>query len=81
MDLTKEERLEKAYDIFNELFNLDLKSFSPEKKRIAVDELNNRLKKAIKEEKEKQEKINNEIILARNNIIELLQELKLEPIE
>lgn len=75
MNLTIEERQEKALNFFKEKFDINLQEFSPQQAKVIIDEINEHLTKLIETEQEKTKKLNLEILIKSDEIVELTQEL------
>ena len=70
-----EQRRQEVYKYFKDNLNIDFNSFTPQKARMVVDEMNKKLDEQIAEEKRKNIELTNMIYTERNRIMELTQEL------
>ncbi len=70
-----EQRRQEVYKYFKDNLNIDFNSFTPQKARMVVDEMNKKLDEQIAEEKRKNTELTNMIYTERNRIMELTQEL------
>ena len=70
-----EQRRQEVYKYFKDNLNIDFNSFTPQKARMVVDEMNKKLDEQIAEEKRKNTELTNMIYAERNRIMELTQEL------
>lgn len=74
MDLTEEERRQKALDFYKEKFDLDLKNFSPQKTKLILEELKKQFEKALQEEEAKNKELNIELYNLQKQLEELIEE-------
>jgi len=70
-----EDRRAKAISIIKEKLNIDLDEFTPLKRRLVVNALNERLDKQIEFEKQRNIELTKQIYETRDKIIKLTQEV------
>ena len=70
-----EDRRAKAISIIKEKLNIDLDEFTPLKRRLVVNALNERLDKQIEFEKQRNMELTKQIYETRNKLIKLTQEM------
>lgn len=70
-----EDRRAKAISIIKEKLNIDLDEFTPLKRRLVVNALNERLDKQIEYEKQRNMELTKQIYETRNKLIKLTQEM------